>query len=182
MSDDTPILKIMQYLKNAGWSVGAESKFHTASEPKRCYGTCDFVERRSYLQCLCVLPQLHDKGLDKLKVGLSASYYHCLLHADNPGSVPFKGRVDEFARICKESSTLGIKKYIAPRQSQSGSDVDDIADEHHSPSSESEDVVNGAEVDVGGSKSQAAEDSTSSSDSDSSSSSSSSTPPVTGAL
>ena len=130
LGDGTPIIKILQHLKNDGWSVGTEGKHHIATDKKRTFGTCQFTQRRYYLQCLCVLAQLHARGLARIPVGLSAAYYHCLLHADNPAEVPLKGKVMDYNAICDTSTTRGMKQYIAPRRSDLDSESD-AADAGH---------------------------------------------------
>ena len=83
-------LALLDALASSGWSraEGRPPREHTADSP-RVFRVEDPLERKAYLRCLVGLDQLREVGqLTKLRSDQSASYYQCVLAADQPASVP----------------------------------------------------------------------------------------------
>ena len=83
---DTPVLEVIQTLLGLGWRRGEAPSSHTLGTAKH-FGTKSFVQQKPYLQCLCALPALFDRGLASLSSSQSMAYYKLVLRTDRPGSV-----------------------------------------------------------------------------------------------
>lgn len=81
-----PVLVIMKALRAKGWSIGPCPSIHNKDSDK-LFGTSGFVKNRLFLQCLCALPQLQEKGVGDIHSGQLVSYYQCLLTVPQPGDV-----------------------------------------------------------------------------------------------
>jgi hypothetical protein len=91
----TPVLVVLRLLGRQGWSRGQLPDWHTETSDKT-FGQEKFVHRKPYLQCLLILDQLRQRGLQELSSSQPIAYYRALLHSPSPASIPLGKKCDEY--------------------------------------------------------------------------------------
>lgn len=114
MGNDVPVSALLSHLKANGWSTDPAPHVHTSNSQK-CFGDCDYVARRGYLQCLVCFPELLRRGLQSLRSRGAPQYYSDILQAEEPEQINLG--------IAPKSMGSALKRDIAqPEQDIVGSE------------------------------------------------------------
>ena len=97
----TPAIIFAKALKDQGWTYGPQAPAYHASDTQLVYVSDDPVKRKSYFQCLLMLPDLSKRGLDRLSSQQVPLYYECVLSSDNPGQIPLGQGQKFYAAVLK---------------------------------------------------------------------------------
>jgi hypothetical protein len=127
-----PVIVSLERLADLEWSLSPKarsvSSFDATTSPKLFY-VKDYFARRTFLQCLVLLPELMDAGLVSLPAGQPGKYYACVLQANQPGAVPCGQPAAFYAKLAKggqAGENAGAEGALEDSSEAAGSDEDQV--------------------------------------------------------
>ena len=127
-----PVIVSLERLADLEWSLCPKARsvtsFDATTSPKLFY-VKDYFARRTFLQCLVLLPELMDAGLVSLPAGQPGKYYACVLQANQPGAVPCGQPAAFYAKLAKggqAGENAGAEGALEDSSEAAGSDEDQV--------------------------------------------------------
>ena len=99
-SPSTPVLAMLQALKDRGWTRGRRPKAHTELSPKHLGQPS--AQSKPYLGCLLVLQDLLSPTFTSLSARESNGYYECILCAARPDTVPHQAKRSVYTALLRQ--------------------------------------------------------------------------------
>lgn len=107
---DVPELLVLEALKSEGWRPGKFKGPHVHGGPK-LFALAG--GSKHYFQCLLMLPQLVERGLEKLPKHKSIAYYACLALVPNPGALPIDLKAERYDVLRMAALENGPDAFLA---------------------------------------------------------------------
>ncbi|MCP4242708.1 MAG: hypothetical protein GY772_19300, partial [bacterium] len=102
--EDVPTVVVLDHLVATGWTRSATpTPAHDRATEKKFFAP-NLLRAKSFLQCLCALEQLLERGLTELPVAQPPLFYRCLLEAECPGVVPVGQTREVYLRLRSEAT------------------------------------------------------------------------------
>ena len=112
-----PVFYLSELLKAQGWRFGAPP-IRTHDGSNKLFVSKKLDRRRQYLRCLCLLPTLL-QSMRSLSATQKEAYYECILHSEDPGSVPLGATAETYKKLL---SSLGVQTEAAAAAARHAAD------------------------------------------------------------